>query len=64
MFDTKLEVCSLLSEMLCHLNNYSYVSEAAASLLDDRLNLNIVPKTQLVALSSPVGHVFKPASVY
>jgi hypothetical protein len=33
----------------------SYISEAAASLLDTRLNLHIVPKTQLVSLSSPVG---------
>jgi hypothetical protein len=32
----------------------SYISEAAASLLDDRLQLNIVPKTQLVSVSSPV----------
>ncbi|KAI4526189.1 hypothetical protein K525DRAFT_233650 [Schizophyllum commune Loenen D] len=30
-----------------------YISEAAASLLDSRLKLNIVPPTQLVALSSP-----------
>ncbi|KAG9015617.1 phosphatidyl inositol kinase [Tulasnella sp. 427] len=30
-----------------------YISEAAASLLDDRLGLNIVPQTQLVSLSSP-----------
>jgi hypothetical protein len=34
---------------------YSYISEAAASLLDTRLNLNIVPKTQLVSLTSPVS---------
>ncbi|KAL1748661.1 phosphatidylinositol 3 and 4-kinase-domain-containing protein [Schizophyllum fasciatum] len=31
----------------------NYISEAAASLLDSRLKLNIVPPTQLVALSSP-----------
>lgn len=30
----------------------SYISEAAASLLDERLSLNIVPRTQLVSLSS------------
>ncbi|KAH0827621.1 phosphatidylinositol 3 and 4-kinase-domain-containing protein [Lanmaoa asiatica] len=30
----------------------SYISEAAASLLDERLSLNIVPCTQLVSLSS------------
>lgn len=33
----------------------SYISEAAASLLDERLSLNIVPRTQLVSLSSQVG---------
>jgi hypothetical protein len=33
----------------------SYVSEAAASLLDTRLDLHIVPKTQLVSFSSPVS---------
>lgn len=32
----------------------SYISEAAASLLDERLDLHIVPRTQLVSLSSPV----------
>jgi hypothetical protein len=32
----------------------SYISEAAASLLDSRLNLYIVPPTQLVSFSSPV----------
>ncbi|KAJ3517217.1 hypothetical protein NLJ89_g658 [Agrocybe chaxingu] len=31
----------------------AYISEAAASLLDDRLDLHIVPPTQLVSLSSP-----------
>ncbi|KAF5393341.1 hypothetical protein D9757_000569 [Collybiopsis confluens] len=31
----------------------SYISEAAASLLDCRLQLNIVPPTQLVSMSSP-----------
>ncbi|PFH51476.1 hypothetical protein AMATHDRAFT_142297 [Amanita thiersii Skay4041] len=38
----------------CLIPNLSYISEAAASLLDERLNLHIVPKTQLVSLSSPV----------
>jgi hypothetical protein len=33
----------------------SYISEAAGSLLDERLGLNIVPRTQLVSLSSPVS---------
>ncbi|KAJ7462299.1 phosphatidylinositol 3 and 4-kinase-domain-containing protein [Mycena galericulata] len=37
----------------CLIPNLSYVSEAAASLLDTRLELNIVPPTQLVSLSSP-----------
>ncbi|KAJ7647342.1 phosphatidylinositol 3 and 4-kinase-domain-containing protein [Roridomyces roridus] len=37
----------------CLIPNLSYVSEAAASLLDTRLGLNIVPPTQLVSLSSP-----------
>lgn len=33
----------------------SYISEAAASLLDRRLDLHIVPPTELVSLSSPVN---------
>ncbi|KAF4620550.1 hypothetical protein D9613_000667 [Agrocybe pediades] len=37
----------------CLIPNLSYISEAAASLLDDRLQLHIVPPTQLVSLSSP-----------
>ena len=37
----------------------SYISEAAASLLDRRLDLHIVPRTELVSLSSPVS--FRPA---
>ncbi|KAI0355636.1 hypothetical protein OH77DRAFT_1424578 [Trametes cingulata] len=37
----------------CLIPNLSYISEAAASLLDERLSLNIVPRTQLVSLSSP-----------
>lgn len=32
---------------------FSYISEAAASLLDTRLNLHIVPRTELVSFSSP-----------
>lgn len=39
----------------CLIPNLSYISEAAASLLDDRLSLYIVPPTQLVSLSSPVS---------
>ncbi|GLB37089.1 putative phosphatidylinositol 3- and 4-kinase [Lyophyllum shimeji] len=37
----------------CLIPNLSYISEAAASLLDNRLALYIVPPTQLVSLSSP-----------
>ncbi|KAG7098530.1 hypothetical protein E1B28_000469 [Marasmius oreades] len=37
----------------CLIPNLSYVSEAAASFLDERLDLNIVPLTRLVSLSSP-----------
>jgi hypothetical protein len=37
----------------CLIPNLSYISEAAGSLLDERLGLNIVPRTQLVSLSSP-----------
>ncbi|KAI0277425.1 hypothetical protein BGY98DRAFT_1089954 [Russula aff. rugulosa BPL654] len=37
----------------CLIPNLSYISEAAASLLDTRLSLHIVPNTQLVSLSSP-----------
>ncbi|KAI0315476.1 phosphatidylinositol 3 and 4-kinase-domain-containing protein [Amylostereum chailletii] len=36
----------------CLIPNLSYISEAAASLLDRRLNLHIVPRTELVSLSS------------
>ncbi|KAG6378055.1 hypothetical protein JVT61DRAFT_13737 [Boletus reticuloceps] len=36
----------------CLIPNLSYISEAAASLLDERLSLHIVPRTQLVSLSS------------
>ncbi|KAG8963019.1 phosphatidyl inositol kinase [Tulasnella sp. 419] len=37
----------------CLIPNLSYISEAAASLLDERLGLHIVPRTELVSLSSP-----------
>ncbi|KAF7782539.1 hypothetical protein Agabi119p4_1915 [Agaricus bisporus var. burnettii] len=37
----------------CLIPNLSYISEAAASLLDRRLDLYIVPPTYLVSLSSP-----------
>ncbi|KZT26839.1 hypothetical protein NEOLEDRAFT_1090374 [Neolentinus lepideus HHB14362 ss-1] len=36
----------------CLIPNLSYISEAAASLLDRRLELHIVPRTELVSLSS------------
>ncbi|TIA83854.1 hypothetical protein E3P98_00491 [Wallemia ichthyophaga] len=37
----------------CLIPNLSYISEAAASVLDDRLELGIVPRTGLVDLASP-----------
>ncbi|KAK4047053.1 Phosphatidylinositol 4-kinase LSB6 [Microbotryomycetes sp. JL221] len=37
----------------CLIPNLSYLSESAASLLDRRLELHIVPRTQVVSLSSP-----------
>lgn len=37
----------------CLLPNFSYLSEAGASMLDTRLNLYIVPPTTLATLSSP-----------
>ncbi|CAG8575442.1 3644_t:CDS:2, partial [Acaulospora morrowiae] len=40
----------------CLIPNLGYISEAAASLLDRRLNLNIVPLTEVVWLSSPSFH--------
>lgn len=43
----------------------SYISEAAASLLDERLSLNIVPRTQLVSLSSQVSiHHFHDPEIH
>jgi len=43
---------------LTEITTFSYISEAAASLLDDRLDLHVVPPTQLVSLSSPVRGPF------
>ncbi|PWN21075.1 hypothetical protein BCV69DRAFT_236692, partial [Microstroma glucosiphilum] len=40
----------------CLLAGFSAMSEAGASLLDDRLALGMVPKTKLVKLSSPSFH--------
>jgi hypothetical protein len=37
----------------CLVPNFSYLSEAGASLLSDRLEVYIVPPTELVSLSSP-----------
>lgn len=37
----------------CLIPQLSYLSESAASLLDRRLNLHIVPRTEVVPLSSP-----------
>jgi len=49
----------MLGEVAClTLPIFSYISEAAASLLDERLRLNIVPRTQLVSLSSPVSLMY------
>jgi hypothetical protein len=45
----------LVSTQLTRDVYFSYISEAAASLLDDRLSLNIVPRTELVSLSSQVS---------
>ncbi len=53
MFNSKPEVSCGVRSSCSRLTSRSYVSEAAASLLDERLSLNIVPRTQLVSLSSP-----------
>lgn len=37
----------------CLIPNLSYVSEAAASHLDRRMGLGIVPRTEVISLSSP-----------
>ncbi|OUM64266.1 hypothetical protein PIROE2DRAFT_22345, partial [Piromyces sp. E2] len=37
----------------CLVPNLGYISEAAASYIDRRLHLNIVPRTEIVSLSSP-----------
>jgi hypothetical protein len=40
----------------CIIPNLGYISEAAASFVDRQLNLNIVPRTEIVSLSSPSFH--------
>lgn len=56
LFDTQPEVRPLFVVLIYNaLKSASYISEAAASLLDRRLELHIVPPTYLVSLSSPVG---------
>ncbi|KAG0250929.1 phosphatidyl inositol kinase [Actinomortierella ambigua] len=40
----------------CLIPNLGYISESAASLVDRRLQLNIVPTTEVVWLSSPAFH--------
>lgn len=40
----------------CLIAGFSAMSEAGASLLDDRLNLGLVPATRLVNISSPSFH--------
>ncbi|EGF80759.1 hypothetical protein BATDEDRAFT_11231 [Batrachochytrium dendrobatidis JAM81] len=40
----------------CIVPNQGYVSEAAASYLDRRLGLNLVPRTEIVCLASPTFH--------
>lgn len=37
----------------CLIPQLSYLSEAAASLIDRRLDANIVPRTEVIELSSP-----------
>ncbi|KAJ1020624.1 hypothetical protein NDA16_004017 [Ustilago loliicola] len=40
----------------CLIPNFSYLSEVGASFLDSRLALEMVPRTELVQLSSPTFH--------
>lgn len=53
LFDSKSKVHPSLLQVCSNEHLHSYISEAAASLMDTRLELNIVPHTELVALSSP-----------
>ncbi|KNE57515.1 hypothetical protein AMAG_03221 [Allomyces macrogynus ATCC 38327] len=40
----------------CLIPNVGYLSEAGASLLDDRLGFGLVPRTRVVSLASPAFH--------
>uniref|UniRef100_A0A0R3RHP0 Phosphatidylinositol 4-kinase type 2 n=1 Tax=Elaeophora elaphi TaxID=1147741 RepID=A0A0R3RHP0_9BILA len=40
----------------CLIPNNGYISETAASLVDEKFQLNIVPKTRVVRLASPAFH--------
>ena len=42
----------------CLVPNQGYLSEAGASIVDERLGLDIVPKTKVSALSSPRGNLY------
>jgi hypothetical protein len=50
---SKVRLSSLLRSHVLTVQPSSYISEAAASLMDTRLQLNIVPRTELVSISSP-----------
>jgi len=43
----------------CLLLNQGYLSEAGAYVIDQKLGLNVVPKTHVVRLSSPIFHYTK-----
>lgn len=45
--------CPCMFGRSCLIPNLGYVSEAAASVVDRHLGLNIVPRTDIITLSSP-----------
>ena len=47
-------MCPCMFGRACLLTNQGYLSEAGASLVDRRLGLALVPRTEVVQLSSPV----------